>query len=130
MSQSLESRQTLRGIQFQTPLHEAELYFLHLVQVLYLQGFSDLDFGELYTPEPLTAFQDALLGGRQRPKCFLDEVNLIEFVLSGEHGLSTEHFPHDTPDCPYVNLLAIPLSNQKLRTPVPSRRYVLSHFQV
>jgi len=69
-----------------------------------------------------------LMLSRQRTQTLLNQIQLIQIILSCKKWFSIDSLRHNTSNRPNINrfIIIIP-PNQQLRRPIPSRRHVISH---
>ena len=67
----------------------------------------------------------------ERPKTFLDQIKLIQIILSPENRLTINHLRNNTTNGPNINRLIIVISFQnQFRRAIPSGRNIIGHFPI
>ncbi len=77
-------------------------------------------------------FQEVLIVLRsKRSKALLDQIELIQIILSPKNRFSINHLCNNTTNCPNINRLVIVIPSQnQFRRPIPPGSNIIGHFTV
>lgn len=130
MFECLCSSQSLIRVNFQTILDKLYSIFGSLMLKLWLNRVKLSNLRKFNSNKPLICIDFDVLFYCKLPKGFLDEMQLVNFILSWKKWLSRDHFIDNTPDWPHIQRFSISLSNEQLRTPIPSGCHVICEIIV
>ena len=125
MFQGFLSTHALLGVHFEQSLEEAESLGTNPAEILLLDPVEVLDFWKFHAEEALVFEESLIVIGSEGAETLLDEEELVELILSGEHWVAVDEFSKNATDCPHVDFLAVGCSHQQLRGTVPARGHVI-----
>jgi hypothetical protein len=89
-----------------------------------------MNLRKFHTEESGIFQKDLVVVGRQGAQTFLNEKQLIKFILSRKHWVAVNEFPKYATYSPNVDLLAVGGSHQQFRRTVPARGNVIGQIFV
>lgn len=128
MVQGLLSCDSLSWVHLHHSFHEVEALLVYLAEVATLDGLNVMNFWKFHADELWILQEMLLMLSGKRAKALLNEIQLIEVILSRKQWLTIDDFPHNTANGPDINgLIIIIPANQQLRRSIPPCRHIIRH---
>jgi hypothetical protein len=111
-------------------LEEVECLGREFPYVFLIESVQVVDLREAHAEEAWVFAEGFLMVWSQFSQGLLDEIELVELILSREERISVDQLSHDAPGRPEIHFSSIGHSHEQFRRTVPPGGHVISEFLV